>query len=123
MVKEVTIMNYQDNVAELEAQQVQLTEQIEFAKTLELRERIHKLESELRADIEILKAARIQSGETDAFVIPKVRELQTEIRRLNEQAFSDLNKVYNLEDGTRQKRSEIYALERELKASKSLYRR
>jgi hypothetical protein len=119
MVKEVTIMNYQDNVAELEAQQVQLTEQIEFAKTLELRERIHRLESELRADIKILKAARIQSKETDAFVIPKVRELQAEIKKLNEQAFSDLNKVYNLDDAARRKRSELYALERELKASKS----
>jgi peptidoglycan hydrolase CwlO-like protein len=110
-------MNYQENVAELEAQQTQLTEQIEFAKTLELRERIHKLESELRADIEILKSARVQSRETDAFVIPKVRELQAEIKKLNEQAFSDLNKVYNLDDGTRKKRSEIYALERELKAT------
>jgi hypothetical protein len=64
-----------------------------------------------------LKAVSLQ---TDAMVIPRVKELELEIKQLKEKAFSDFNATLNCEDGIKAMNRESNAIEKQIRESKEV---
>ncbi len=108
-------MNYEIEVANLEQQQAELLEQIRFAKTMEQRQKVLTLEKQMKDERERLTELKSVSLATDAFTIPRIKELESEIRKLKEKAFSDFNAMLNCEDRIKVMNREVNALEKEIK--------
>jgi hypothetical protein len=110
-------MNYEIEVATLEQKQNELLEQIRFAKTMEQRQKVLTLGKQMKDERERLTELRAVSLATDAFTVPTVKELESEIRKLKEKAFSDFNAMLNCEDRIKAMNREANALEKEIKAA------
>jgi hypothetical protein len=109
-------MDYEIEVATLEQQQTELSEQIRFAKTMEQRQKSLTLEKQMKDERERLTELRAVSLQTDAMTIPRVKELELEMKQLKEKAFSDFNAMLNCEDRIKAMNREVNALEKEIKA-------
>jgi hypothetical protein len=125
--KEVTVMketnmlsvnSWVDNTQDLEQQQREISEKLQFSRTMEQRQRILTLQSQMKNERMRLTELKAVSLQTDAMVIPRVKELELEIKQLKEKAFSDFNATLNCEDGIKAMNRESNALEKQIREDK-----
>ncbi len=109
-------MNYKIEVATLEQQRTELSEQIKFSKTMEQRQRVLSLQQEMKAERARTAELKLKSAETDVFVSERVKELETEIRELKAKAFNDFHAMLASDDRFKALNREVNALEKEIKA-------
>jgi Fe2+ transport system protein B len=109
-------MNYEIEVATLEQQQTELSEQIKFSKTMEQRQRVLSLQQEMKAERARTAELKLKSAETDVFVSERVKELETEIRELKAKAFNDFHAMLTSDDRFKALNREVNALEKGIKA-------
>jgi hypothetical protein len=107
-------MDYEIEVATLEQQQTELSEQIRFAKTMETRQKILALGKQMKAERALAAELKLRSAETDVFVFERVREFETEIKELKAKAFNDFHAFLSSEDRFKALNREVNALEKEV---------
>jgi hypothetical protein len=108
------VNSWVDNTQDLEKQQREISEKLQFSRTMEQRQRILTLQNQMRDERERFAELKAVSLATDAQTIPRVKELESEIKKLKEKAFSNFNAMLNCEDGIKAINREVIALEREI---------
>jgi hypothetical protein len=114
----LSVNSWVDNTQDLEQQQREISEKLQFSRTMEQRQRILTLQSQMKDERTRLTELKAVSLETDAMVIPRVKELELEIKQLKEKAFSDFNATLNCEDGIKAMNRESNALEKQIREDK-----
>jgi len=109
------VNSWVDNTHDLEQQQREILEKLQFSRTMEQRQRILTLQSQMKDERTRLIELKAVSVATDAFTIPRVKELELEIKQLKEKAFSDFNATLNCEDGIKAMNRESNALEKQIR--------
>lgn len=109
------VNSWVDNTQDLENQQREIVEKLRFSKTMEQRQRILTLQSQMQDERTRLTELKSASLKTDATVVPRVKELELEIKQLKEKAFSDFNAYLNCEDRIKSMNREIIALEKQIR--------
>lgn len=117
-IKGVTVMKYENQVVELEAQQTEIAKQLTYAKTMRERERVLALRAEIRADHERLKELRSESDRVAAKNKPLIAEKEAEIKKLREESFDVWMNAEELERAIGIKNREIMSLERQISSVK-----
>ncbi len=112
------VNSWVDNTHDLEQQQREISDKLHFSRTMEQRQRVLTLQSQMQSERERLTELKAVSVATDAFTIPRVKELELEIKQLKEKAFSDFNATLNCEDGIKAMNREVNALEKEIREDK-----
>jgi polynucleotide 5'-kinase involved in rRNA processing len=114
------VNSWVDNTQDLEQQQREISEKLRFSRTMEQRQRILTLQSQMKDERTRLIELKAVSLQTDAMVIPRVKELELEIKQLKEKAFSDFNATLNCEDGIKAMNRESNAIEKQIRESKEV---
>ncbi len=114
------VNSWVDNTQDLEQQQREISEKLHFSRTMEQRQRILTLQSQMKDERTRLIELKAVSLQTDAMVIPRVKELELEIKQLKEKAFSDFNATLNCEDGIKAMNRESNAIEKQIRESKEV---
>jgi polynucleotide 5'-kinase involved in rRNA processing len=112
------VNSWLENTEELKQQQREISEKLQFSRTMEQRQRVLTLQSQMKDERMRLIELKAVSLQTDSMIIPRVKELELEIKQLKEKAFSDFNATLNCEDGIKAMNREVNALEKQIREDK-----